>query len=486
MQDASRLLCAQLRADLEARPDTFEERRAVSIKHVVPRSRGVLAFAAILALLALAGCGSSSNSSSASSSAASSAATSSSASSGAATVNISSCGTKPGVAATGSPINIGTIDTKQPGTDFSDGPNMINAYFSCVNANGGIDGHPLKLYVQYDQTQPSQVAAAAKQLVQGDHVVAIDGVFDLLECTIDQSYWKSLGIYEMDAGIAPECWSTPNSAAVNMGPRYSSDGAVQYGLAQHPSKVVFVQSNVPGTGYIAAGPKALADAAHVPITELTENVPITDANSVALNLVDDAGSNGWVVLNFTPPEALVILQAAQKLGLEDRVKGWGCSTPCNTDFLAKALGPKWDHKLFVNAELASPDDHNGPEFQLYKEILAKYGSAVAGGIGSFSQMGFDLAKFLTEALEKTKAPYTMATVNKAIVGIKDYTSEMLCTPWTYGHVALHIPNNVDYTTTPSNGKMVTAQGCTSISNADPQIAQYRSAAKAAGINPGGS
>ncbi len=278
----------------------------------------------------------------------------------------SACGQKPGVKATGTPIPIGTIDTKQPGTDFSDGPNMITAYYNCVNANGGVNGHPVKLYVIYDQTQPAQIAAAAKQLIQTDHVVGIVGVFDLLECTIDQSYWKQLGIYEMGAGIAPECWSTPNSAAVNMGPRYSSDGAVQYGLSQHPSKVVFIQSNVPGTGYIAAGPAALAAAAHVPITETTANVPITDANSLALSLVDKAGPNGWVVLNFTPPEALVILQAAQKLGLEDRVKGWGCSTPCNTDFLAKALGPKWNHKLFVNAELTSPDDHNGPEMQLYK------------------------------------------------------------------------------------------------------------------------
>jgi len=156
---------------------------------------------------------------------------------------------------------------------------MINAYFACVNANGGINGHPLKLFVQYDQTQPAQIAAAAKQLIQTDHVVAIDGVFDLLECTIDQGYWKQLGIYEMGAGIAPECWSTPNSAAVNMGPRYSSDGAVQYGLKQHVSKIVFVQSNVPGTGYIAAGPTALAKAAGVPITTLTANVPINDAGS---------------------------------------------------------------------------------------------------------------------------------------------------------------------------------------------------------------
>jgi branched-chain amino acid transport system substrate-binding protein len=457
---------------------------------------------AAVALLALAGCGSSNKtSSSAGGGASSSAATSSAATSsaggstgtsggstgtsggGTASASLSSCGPKPGVKATGSPINIGTIDTHQPGTDFTDGPNMIQAYFNCVNDNGGVNGHPLKLFVELDQTQPAQITAAAHKLIQSDHVVAIDGVFDLLECTLDQAYWKQLGIYEMDAGIAPECWSTPNSAAVNMGPRYSSDGAVQYAIdVAKAKKIVFVQSNVPGTGYIAAGPSALAAAAHVPIKELTENVPINDANSVALNLVNSAGPDGWVVLNFTPPEALVILQAAQKLGLEDRVKGWGCSTPCNTDFLAKALGPKWNHKLFVNAELTDPDDHNGPEMQNYKAMLAKYGSSVAGGIGSFSQMGYVLAKFLVQALQTVHGPYTIKSVNQAILNIKDYKTEMICEPWTYGKVALHIPNNTDYTTTPENGKMVTAQGCTQISAADPQIAQYRAAAKAAGIS----
>lgn len=443
------------------------------IREYGPRMRLCVALAAITAVAVLTGCGSSSSSSSAGGGGAT---TSASSSGGGTSVDTSKCGPKPGVAATGSPINIGTIDTKQPGTDFSDGPNMINAVFACVNANGGVNGHPLKLFVEYDQTQPAQIAAAAKKLIQTDHVVAIDGVFDLLECTIDQAYWKQLGIYEMDAGIAPECWSTPNSAAVNMGPRYSSDGAVQYGLSQHPSKIVFVQSNVPGTGYIAAGPAALAKAANVPITSLTENVPINDANSVALDLVNKAGSGGWVVLNFTPPEALVILQAAQKLGLEDRVKGWGCSTPCNTDFLAKALGPKWNHKLFVNAELTSPDDHNGPEMQQYKAILAKYGQSVAGGLGSFSQMGYLLGTFLVKALQNVQPPYTMAKVNAAIKGIKDYKTELLCQPWVYGNYPLHIPNNADFTTTPDNGKMVTAQNCFNVSSDDPQIAAYRQVA----------
>jgi branched-chain amino acid transport system substrate-binding protein len=437
-------------------------------KHA-PGARAAAVVAAVVAALVAAGCGSSSSSTPTASGSASSSA-------GGTTASTSQCGTKPGVAATGTPIPLGAIATNQPGTSFTDIPNMAAAYFACVNANGGINGHPIKLYIQTEQTNPAQIAADAKQLVQTDHVVGIVGNTSILECTIDHTYWEKLGYFVVDSGIAPECYSTSNSAAVNMGPRYSSDGAVQYALAQHVSKVVFDQSNVPGTGYIAAGPAALAAAAHTPIVQLTENVPITDANSVAIKEVNDAGPNGAVILNFTPPEALVILQAAQKLGLENKVKLWGCSTPCNTDFLAQALGPKWNNKLFVNAELTPPDTTNTPAMGLYKAILAQYGKSVSGGIGSFSQMGFAEAEILVHALESVTGPYTVASVNAAIKGVSNFQTGMLCRGWTYGNYPMHIPNNVDYTTTPDNGKMVTAQGCTAISSADPQIAAYRQAA----------
>ena len=432
-----------------------------------PGVRAVVALAAVIAAIAAAGCSSGGSSSSGSSA---------SAAPSSAAVNTSQCGTKPGVKATGTPIPLGAIATNQPGTSFTDIPNMAAAYFACVNANGGINGHPIKLYIETEQTNPAQIAADAKQLVQTDHVVGIVGNTSILECTINHSYWEKLGYFVVDSGIAPECYSTPNSAAVNMGPRYSSDGAVQYALSQHVSKVVFDQSNVPGTGYIAAGPAALAAAAHTPIVQLTENVPISDANSVAIKEVNDAGPNGAVILNFTPPEALVILQAAQKLGLEDHVKLWGCSTPCNTDFLAKALGPKWDHKLFVNAELTPPDRTNTPKMALYKAILAQYGHAVSGGIGSFSQMGFAEAEIMVHALESVTGAYTVASVNAAIKNVSNFDTGMLCQGWTYGNFPMHIPNNVDYTTTPDNGQMVTAQGCTPISSADPQIAAYRKVA----------
>jgi branched-chain amino acid transport system substrate-binding protein len=430
--------------------------------------------------IAAAGCSSSSSSTTTTTTSSPSATPTSST----AAVSTSQCGTKPGVVATGTPIPLGGIVTNQPGTSFTDISNMANAYFACVNANGGINGHPIKYYIETEQTNPAQIAAEAKQLVDTDHVVGIVGNTSIIECSVDSTYWQKLGYYIVDSGIAPECYSTPNSAAVNMGPRYSSDGAVQYAISQHVNKIVFDQSNVPGTGYIAAGPAALAKAAGVPIVQLTENVPISDADSVAIKEVDDAGPGGAVVLNFTPPEALVILQAAQKLGLEDRVKLWGCSTPCNTDFLAASLGPKWNSKLFVNAELLPPDVTNTPTMSLYKAILKQYGSAVSGGIGSFSQMGFTEAEIVVHALESiTGSTYTVANVNAAIKAVSDYNTGMLCQLWSYGSYPTHIPNNMDSTVTPDNGKMVTAQGCTLISNVDPQIAAYRSSAGTAAMAP---
>src|ERR1700704_3564705 len=120
----------------------------------------------LAAALALAAAGCSSGSSSTTSGGTGSApAGGSSSSAGAATVNTSSCGTKPGGAATGTPIPLGAIATNQPGTSFTDIPNMAKAYFDCVNANGGIKGHPIKLYIATEQTNPAQIAADAKQLV---------------------------------------------------------------------------------------------------------------------------------------------------------------------------------------------------------------------------------------------------------------------------------------------------------------------------------
>jgi branched-chain amino acid transport system substrate-binding protein len=184
-----------------------------------------------------------------------------------------------------------------------------------------------------------------------------------------------------------------------------------------------------------------------------------------------------VVLNFTPPEALKILQAAQQQGLAERVK-WGCSTPCNTDFLAEALGSEWNEQLFVNAEL-NVVDHDGPDTALYNEVREQYGPDIP--LGSFSQMGFLLAKIAVDQMLTIEGEVTKESVNEAILATEGYETDILCKPWYYGEAPMHIPNNTDWTTTPKDGKMVIQEECFEISADDPHIAQVREIEKEQGI-----
>ena len=110
-----------------------------------PGRRSRLAGAAVAVLAAggvIAGCSSSSSTSSAPGTSTNTSSAAPATSSTA--VATSSCGTKPGVAASGTPINLGSIVTDSPAANFTDIANMAQAYFNCVNANGGINGHPIK------------------------------------------------------------------------------------------------------------------------------------------------------------------------------------------------------------------------------------------------------------------------------------------------------------------------------------------------------
>ena len=385
----------------------------------------------------------------------------------------SKCGLGNGQKATGTAIPIGAIVTKQPGTDFTDITNGAKAYFDCVNANGGIGGRPIAYDIETEQTDPAQVASLAHKLIESNKIVAMVGNISLIECSVNHKYYEAKGFKVIGAGIAPECYGTPNIAAVNMGARYSSDGAAQALVRKGAKKLALVVSNVPGVDYVTQGVQTVGKSLGVPVQVIKENVPIQDANSLAIKAVQAAGSDGGVVLNFTPPEALKILQAAQRQGLQGRVK-WGCSTPCNTDFLAQALGSAWDGKLFVNAE-ARLADADGPDMALYRQIMSQYGKGVP--VGSFSQFGFLQARIATTALMGVKGAITPETANAAIEAVKDFKTDLLCKPWYFGKAPLHVPNNVDLTVTPKGGKMTQDEDCFAIADAEPGIAKVRTIEK---------
>ncbi len=91
--------------------------------------------------------------------------------SGKASATKSVCGLGTGKKATGAPIKIGGIDMLIPGVDFTTIGKVAEAYFKCVNDNGGIRGRPIKYILYNEQLNPAQQAALARKLVESDKVV---------------------------------------------------------------------------------------------------------------------------------------------------------------------------------------------------------------------------------------------------------------------------------------------------------------------------
>ena len=88
-------------------------------------------------------------------------------------------------------------------------------------------------------------------------------------------------------------------------------------------------------------------------------------------------------------------------------------------------------------------------------------------------MGFVRARSPPTALLTIKGDTTRESVNEAFKDVKDFKTDILCKPWYYGDAPLHIPNNVDRTTTPKDGVMVQKEDCFPISDVDPAIKQVR-------------
>ena len=372
--------------------------------------------------------------------------------------------------------------TFEPGTDFQDIARAAAAYFACVNDNGGIRGRPIQYKFYTTPINPATAAAQARKIVASDKVIAIIGNTEILDCTVNHKYYRANGYYVIGSGIAPECYNgAPTMAQVNMGPAYSATGAAQ-ALVRAGAKSLVCDTSNQGdpTGYVNLGCMAVGRAAGIPVHDVHHNVPVTDGASHALELAQRAGQDGGIVLTYIPPEALKILQAAQQQGLVDRVK-WGCATPCNTDFVAAALGATWNGKLHVNAELALLDS-TGPDMTLYRAVIKKYTPNTA--IGSFSQMGYTEAMIATSAMLNVKGPITKQSVNRAIRDVKNYKTDILCKPWYFGVAPYHNPNNTDRTVVPQNGKMVQKEGCFNILAYTPQLRSIRTWERQRNLNSG--
>ena len=399
--------------------------------------------------------------------------------SGKASAKKSVCGLGTGKKATGTPIKLGGIDMLIPGVDFTTVGKVAKAYFDCVNDNGGIKGRPIKYILYNEQLNPAQEAALARKLIQTDKVVGVVGNTSFAECGVNWKYYKSKGFTVIGAGVQAECFGTPSIVESNMGPRYSNIGAAQ-ALIRAGVKKIAVASPDTISAYADGGVVKLGAARGVAVKLFPTHLPVTDASSQLLQMYQFAGDGNGILLDFTPDTAPAFMTAAISMGIVSKIK-WGSSTPIANTFMAGQF-PQFDGHLWINSEFGLLDASQGPDTRLMIAILKKYAPKIAPQ--AFGQMGFMDAKFATAALLNVKGPVTAASYNKAVRGLKNIKTDMLCKPWYVGNLPFHIPNNTDITVDYKDGKVVKKESCFDIAAVDKELAQTRVWEKKLKLNTG--
>jgi branched-chain amino acid transport system substrate-binding protein len=399
--------------------------------------------------------------------------------SGKASAKKSVCGLGTGKKARGRPIKLGAINMLIPGVDFTTISKVAAAYFKCVNDNGGIKGRPIQ-YIQYEEAlNPAQEAALARKLIQSDKVVGIVGNTSFAECGTNWKYYKSKGFTVIGAGVQAECFGTPSIVESNMGPRYSNIGAAQ-ALIRAGVKKIAVASPDTISAYADGGVVKLGAARGVAVKVFPTHLPVTDASSQLLQMYQFAGDGNGILLDFTPDTAPAFMTAAISMGIVSKIK-WGSSTPIANTFMAGQF-PQFDGHLWINSEFGLLDASQGPDTRLMIAILKKYAPKIAPQ--AFGQMGFMDAKFATAALLNVKGAVTAASYNKAVRGLKNIKTDMLCKPWYVGNLPYHIPNNTDITVDYKDGKVVKKESCFDIAAVDKELAQTRVWEKKLKLNTG--
>ena len=391
------------------------------------------------------------------------------------------CGLGNGKKATGKTIKLGGIFTLVPGVDFTTIGKIADAYFKCVNDNGGINGQKISYKLYTEQLKPEQDAALAKKLIESDKVVGVVGNTSLIECGVNHKYYEQKKAFLIIAGVPGECFGTPNIAPVNMGPRYSNIGAAQ-ALVRAKAKSIVVSSPSVVADYANGGPVLVGKAAGLKTVSDAENLPITDANSVILKLVQQAGDGGGVILDYTPESATPLMKAAEAQNVVNKVV-WGSSTPIANELVAKSVSSAWNNgRMLINSEF-SLITSTGPDMNLYRQITKKYAPSIP--IQSFGQMGFMVGKFVTAALLSIKGPVTFKSYNAAVQSLKNQKTDMLCKPWYFGKgLPVHIPNNWDITVTYRDGKVIPWEKCFAIAAVDADLRKTRAYEKKFKLNTG--
>lgn len=350
------------------------------------------------------------------------------------------CGAATGEAATGTPIKVRAVATASGGVDFSSSPTAAQAYFDCVNDNGGIDGHPIDYAFEDDALNPTNTAQIAAGFAADDDVVALVGDATFVGCDVANAEYANAGLYSITGvGVPQACFQSSNIAPVNAGPRNSAIMVLQQlQEAGDADRVFQIGLNTQGNGdWVAEGINAYADANGIDIVGEELSDPSESNWLPLLQKIKDADPTAVIIADPAPITAAILAAAEQQDMKGDIV--WGCTASCYDAQFGDQIGDYWEG-FRANSELALVDAE-GEDNELWRSVMDAYAPDDAPR-DTFSQAGFLSAKIFTETLQDAGlSTFDRPSVSAALLGVTGYQSDLLCSPWYFGEAPTHNANH---------------------------------------------
>lgn len=389
------------------------------------------------------------------------------------------CGLNNGKAAAGEPIALGAVVGKTGPDDFSASALAAQAYFKCVNANGGINGRPVEFTIVDDQWNPEVAAQVAAKLVKDRKVVAMVGSSSFVECGVNAKMYAQEDVMVIaGVGVPRECFFAKNYVPVNTGPRVSGTLVAMHAAQQYKAKrMVCVIPNIPSLGNWACdGAKDWGKANGVEVDVIAVDPGSPDATSTMLQAATKKPDA--IILNLPKGIMVPMLAAAEQQGLAKKIH-FVSSTPAYNFDVPKTIGPAWSGNFDIHLEFM-PVESAGKDNMNWKATM----DAFAGKNDprdSFAQAGYLAARIATEALLKLDPKkIDRATVSAALRNVKGFQSDILCRPFYVGAGARHNANSSGPIVQVSgSGFKQVSTGC--LMAADPELADLRAQEKQLGF-----
>lgn len=390
------------------------------------------------------------------------------------------CGLDNGQVAAGEPIVLGAIVGETGPDDFSASAKAANAYFDCVNANGGINGRPIEYIVGDDQWNPEIAAQLAAKIVQDEQAVAMVGNSSFVECAANAQLYADNNILAISGvGVPRECFATSNIAPTNAGPRLSTAAAAEYAIEQLGAEnVVCIGPNIPNVGaWACEGVRLVAEENGKTANTILIDPGSLDATSVVLQATTFGADT--VVMSLPKGVMLPVLTAAEEQGF-DQTMNWLSAASGYDTTVPATLGENWTGKFYVNMEF-NPLDSTEPDNRNWLAVMDAYADA-DDPRDTFAQAGYLAARVVTEALLTLDADnITREAVTAALFDVAAFESDIFCSTWYVGKdTARQNANNASRMSVSNGETWEVVSDCRA--SGDPELADIRAYEAAAGIS----